>query len=323
MYYPVSVIVPIYKVEKYIEKCVRSLFEQTLPLIEFIFVDDCSPDNSIHILQSILNEYPNRIPHTKIIHHEHNRGLAAARNTGRSIAQGEYLISCDSDDWVEKNMYEIMYQKAQQTNADIVMCDWEEVYTTTKKRIFTNPPTDNINCVTALLSGKIHGSVVNKLIKKSLYTKYSITCKEGMNFCEDLYVTYRLLYFAKSIAYINLPLYHYNQTNLNSYTSTQLSKISQLGLIELSHDVRIFFEQQKEENIIIQKAVLYFINNIKSSILLNGDISYAKQIEKTTINSIISHPTLPIHHKIVLIFYYIKFSIGINLIRYIYHKLRK
>lgn len=321
--YQVSVIIPIYKVEKYIERCARSLFKQTLESIEFIFVDDCSPDNSITILRNVLNEYPNRISATKIIKHERNRGLAAARNTGRDIAQGEYLISCDSDDWVEENMYELMYQKAQQTNADIVICDWEEVYATTKKRIFTNPPTDNIKCVAALLSGKIHGSVVNKLIKKSLYTKNNIQCKEGMNFCEDLYVTYRLLYFAQSIAYINLPLYHYNQTNLNSYSSTRLSKTSQQGLIELSRAVKNFFEEQKEENISIKKAILYRINEIKSSILLNGDISYANQIEKTTINSIISHPTLPIHQKIILIFYYIKFIAGINLIRYIYHKLRK
>lgn len=320
--YQVSVIIPIYKVEKYIERCARSLFEQTLESIEFIFVDDCSPDNSITILRNLLNEYPNRIAATKIIKHEHNRGLAAARNTGRSTAQGKYLISCDSDDWVEENMYELMYQKAQQTNADIVICDWEEVYATRKKRIFTNPPTDNIECVAALLSGKIHGSVCNKLIRKELYTQNNITCKEGINFCEDLYVTYRLCYFAKSIVYLNLPLYHYNQTNLNSYTSVHLSKISQQNIIDLTHEVRIFFEEQKEENITIQKAILYLINRFKSDILLNGDISYADQIEKTTIGSIISHPKLPIHYKIVLIFYHTQFIIGIHLIRYLYHKLK-
>lgn len=321
--FKVSVIIPIYRAEKYIEQCARSLFEQTLESIEFIFVDDCSPDKSIDVLESVLTKYPSRIPNTKILHHQYNRGSAAARNSGHSVAQGEYIIDCDSDDWVDNNMYELMYQKAQQTNADIVICDWEEVYATTKKRIFTNPPTDNIGCVAALLSGKIHGSLVNKLIKKSLYTKNNIQCKEGMNFCEDLYVTYRLLYYAKSIAYINLPLYHYNQTNLNSYTSTQLSKTSQQGLIELSHEVRTFFKKQEEENITIQKSILYLNNSIKSNILLNGDISYADQIEKTTIGFIISHPTLPIHYKIVLIFYYIRLIPGVYLIRYIYHKLKE
>lgn len=321
--YQVSVIIPVYKAEKYIEKCARSLFEQTLESIEFIFVDDYSPDKSIDILESILTKYPSRIPNTKILHHQCNRGSAAARNTGRSVAQGEYIIDCDSDDWVELHMYEKMYQTAKQKNADIVICDWNEIYDTKIKRVFANPPYNNLDCVTAILSSEMHGSVCNKLIRKELYTQNNIACKEGMNFCEDLYVTYRLFYFAKSIAYINVPLYYYNKTNLNSYTSTRLSELSQQGLIELSHDVRKFFEAQKEENLAIQKAVSYFINNIKSGILLNGDIFYANQIEKTTIGPIISHPTLPFHHKIVLIFYYIKFIAGINLIRYIYHKLKK
>lgn len=90
--YSVSVIIPVYKVEKYIERCARSLFEQTLESIEFIFVDDCSPDQSIKILQSVLQEYPHRTPHTKIIRHERNRGLAAARNTGRACADRKSVV---------------------------------------------------------------------------------------------------------------------------------------------------------------------------------------------------------------------------------------
>ena len=319
MNYQVSVIVPVYKVEKYIEKCARSLFEQTLSSIEFIFVDDCSPDNSIAILKSVLNEYPSRISDTRIVRHEYNRGLAAARNTGRSIAQGEYLISCDSDDWVDQNMYELMYQKAQQTKSEIVICDWEEVYISKTLRQFINPPVNNIECVVALLSGKMHGSVVNKLIKKTLYTEHNIMCKEGMDFCEDFYVTYRLFYFARTIAYINLPLYYYNKSNLNSYTSTKLSESSQKGLILLLNDIRKFFNEQQDGHIEIKKAILYFVNNIKSSILFYGSFSYARKLERTGIDSILCHPTLRIHSKIALIFCNMNFWSGIKLIRYIYH----
>lgn len=318
----VSVIVPIYGVEPYIEKCARSLFEQTLSSIEFIFVDDCSPDNSIAILKSVLNEYPSRISDTRIVRHEYNRGLAAARNTGRSIAQGEYLISCDSDDWVDQNMYELMYQKAQQTKSEIVICDWEEVYISKTLRQFINPPVNNIECVVALLSGKMHGSVVNKLIKKTLYTEHNIMCKEGMDFCEDFYVTYRLFYFARTIAYINLPLYYYNKSNLNSYTSTKLSESSQKGLILLLNDIRKFFNEQQDGHIEIKKAILYFVNNIKSSILFYGSFSYARKLERTGIDSILCHPTLRIHSKIALIFCNMNFWSGIKLIRYIYHKVK-
>lgn len=312
MNYQVSVIVPVYKVEKYIEKCARSLFEQTLSSIEFIFVDDCSPDNSIAILKSVLNEYPSRISDTRIVRHEYNRGLAAARNTGRSIAQGEYLISCDSDDWVDQNMYELMYQKAQQTKSEIVICDWEEVYISKTLRQFINPPVNNIECVVALLSGKMHGSVVNKLIKKTLYTEHNIMCKEGMDFCEDFYVTYRLFYFARTIAYINLPLYYYNKSNLNSYTSTKLSESSQKGLILLLNDIRKFFNEQQDGHIEIKKAILYFVNNIKSSILFYGSFSYARKLERTGIDSILCHPTLRIHSKIALIFCNMNFWSGIK-----------
>ena len=96
----VSVIVPIYEVERYIERCARSLFEQTmLSGIEFIFVDDCTPDYSIEILHNTLKEYPEREAQVTILTHSANKGLAAARKTGVRAARGEYISHCDSDDW--------------------------------------------------------------------------------------------------------------------------------------------------------------------------------------------------------------------------------
>lgn len=320
--YQVSVIIPIYKVEKCIERCARSLFEQTLSSIEFIFVNDYSPDNSVSILQSVLNQYPNRSPHTKIVHHEYNRGLAAARNTGRSIAQGEYIIACDSDDWVERNMYELMYQKAKKTNADIVICDWNEIYATTTKYVSVNPPDNYTDCVIALLSGKMHGSVWNKLVRSSLYQENDIMCKEGMDFCEDFYVTYRLFYFAKSIAYINLPLYHYNKMNINAYTSNLFSIKTQQGLVLLAKEIDTFF-QNNEVNERLNIYIDYFLNSLKSSLLLNGDYKFAKQIRSTTKVSILFHPTLPIHHKMVLLCCRINFIGGVKIIRSMYNLLKR
>ena len=93
----VSVLVPVYGVEKYIERCARSLFEQTLDDMECIFVDDCTPDDSMQVLVKILSEYPRRKEQVKIIHHETNQGLPAARQSGLKIATGEYIAHCDSD----------------------------------------------------------------------------------------------------------------------------------------------------------------------------------------------------------------------------------
>ena len=121
----VSVCIPVYGVEKYIERCARSLFEQTMrDGIEFIFVNDCTPDKSIEILEKVLAEYPHRKKQTQIINHEKNSGLVAARKTGLAHATGEYIIHCDSDDWVELNMYEKMYHAAKAADADMVYCDY-------------------------------------------------------------------------------------------------------------------------------------------------------------------------------------------------------
>ena len=121
----VSVCIPVYGVEKYIERCARSLFEQTMAEgIEFIFVNDCTKDRSIEILEQVLSEYPQRKEQVKIIHHKKNGGLVAARNTGLKHATGDYIIHCDSDDWVDLNMYEAMYNKAIETNADMVYSDF-------------------------------------------------------------------------------------------------------------------------------------------------------------------------------------------------------
>ena len=120
----ISIIIPVYKVEKYIERCARSLFEQTLDDIEYLFIDDCSPDKSIEELKDILDEYPHRKSQTIIHRMERNKGQAAVRYWGVKNATGDYLIHCDSDDWVELDMYQQMYNKAIEEDADVVVCDY-------------------------------------------------------------------------------------------------------------------------------------------------------------------------------------------------------
>ena len=120
----VSVIVPVYKVETFIERCIRSLMEQTLQDVEFVIVDDCSPDNSISIAQAVIQDYPGRKEQVKLIRHNVNQGLPAARNSGLTVASGEYVFHCDSDDFVEPAMLEQLYRAAKDEKADIVWCDW-------------------------------------------------------------------------------------------------------------------------------------------------------------------------------------------------------
>lgn len=106
----ITVIIPMYKVSRFIEKCATSLMEQTLQDVEFLFIDDCSPDDSREKLERVLAAYPDR--DARILAHEHNMGLPAARNTGLAEARGEWIFHCDGDDWVEADMLEKMISAA-------------------------------------------------------------------------------------------------------------------------------------------------------------------------------------------------------------------
>ena len=118
--YLVSILVPVYGVEKYIERCARSLFEQTYNNLEYIFVDDCTPDNSIAILKRVMEEYPMRKGQVRILRHERNRGIAAARNTALDAAQGSFLSHVDSDDYLARDAIRLLVNKQVETGADIV-----------------------------------------------------------------------------------------------------------------------------------------------------------------------------------------------------------
>ena len=116
----VSVLVPVYGVEKYIERCVRSLFEQTYPDLEYVFVNDCTPDNSIEILKKVKEEYPQKKDAVRFVNHAKNRGLAAARNTAYDNVTGDFVTIVDSDDWLELDAVEALVKKQGETCADIV-----------------------------------------------------------------------------------------------------------------------------------------------------------------------------------------------------------
>ena len=110
--YKVSIITPVYNAGPYIERCARSLFGQTLDSLEYIFVNDCTPDNSMEVLAAVMEEYPERKPHVKILNHTVNTGQSGARKDGMAIASGEFIIHCDADDWVDLDTYERLYNKA-------------------------------------------------------------------------------------------------------------------------------------------------------------------------------------------------------------------
>lgn len=193
----VSVIIPIYKVEKFIERCAISLFEQTLSDMEYIFVDDCTTDNSINILKEVIKKYPDRSSQVKIVRHEKNLGLPSARKTGMSYVHGEFIAHCDSDDWVEKEMYETLYKAAVNNNADFVWCDY-----------FRSDGKHRTVVSQKLQPKLMQGPVWNKLVKKELYINNNIyfpTANKG----EDGVLITQLSYFSNKKYYIAQALYNY------------------------------------------------------------------------------------------------------------------
>lgn len=244
----ISVIVPVYNVAPYIERCARSLFEQTFQNVEYIFVDDSSPDNSIDILQKVISEYPHRAKHTKIVRNKKNMGLAATRFIGFDEATGDYILHCDSDDWVERNMLQCMYEKAISEKADIVCC--EVIKERDNEQILFRYTYDEETLENGLLDLKIeeiHVAIWNKLVKKELYTQHNIRNYEGINMGEDSAITTRLRFFSKKTVIIHEQFYHYNRVNNGSMTQT-LKESNAFMQMKLCKHIEDFFSQNYNKN---------------------------------------------------------------------------
>ncbi|MBR1518915.1 MAG: glycosyltransferase family 2 protein [Prevotella sp.] len=222
----VSVVVTIYNTELYFERCLRSLFEQTLKNIEFIFIDDCSPDNSLSLLKTVIEDYPERKEYVRIVTFDENMGSSYAKRIGIQLAKGEYIGSVDSDDWVEKDAFEKMLNVAEVNNADIVCCEISRETINGQRIERYQYDVETKNDVVNNLEFGIYSSLANKLIKNTLYIKYDILPLENISMWDDLSATARLRYHSAKTVIIHDALYHYNNLNNNSVThQTDLKNI--------------------------------------------------------------------------------------------------
>lgn len=254
----ISVLIPIYGVEKYIERCARSLFEQTMrDGIEFVFVNDCTLDRSMEILKRTLGEYPDRMSQVSIINHEENKGLAVARVTGVNVAKGEYVIHCDSDDWVEPNMYELMYLEAKRTNVDIVGCDFIDEYASKsviRKQDFNLP---QVVLVNNMLAGfLVAGYLWNRMIRREFYMKGHYEAPPDITFMEDMIITLPMHVQTNKVAYVNQALYHYNRMNENSMV-TECSMNHIISGIKVSKYLKQFLASRNEYHQSLRKFDFY------------------------------------------------------------------
>ena len=263
----VTVIIPIYKVEHFIERCACALFEQTLQEVEFIFVDDCTTDKSMEILNKVIERNPERKEMIKIISHKENKGLPTARNTGLEHASGEYIFHCDSDDFVELNMLEVLYNKAKETDADWVWCDWFLSFEQ-NERYMKQPQYETAeNALYGMLVGNMKYNVWNKLVKRSLYEDNNIKFPSGHGMGEDMTMI-RLAACAKKATYISQAFYHYVRTNTNAYTQN----VNEKQLADIKYNVNETLEFLKlnyHKN--LDQEIAYFKLNIKLPFLIGND----------------------------------------------------
>lgn len=263
----VSVLIPIYNVEKYMERCARSLFEQTMDDIEFIFVNDCTPDGSMEVLRKVIADYPLLSHKIKTIHHKRNQGSATVRNTGMEAATGEYVICCDSDDYVEPTMYEEMYAAAKAAEADVVGCDIVHEYVS-HAVVFRQPLPDNpIECVRHMLQGVLHCGTCNKLVRRELYLQHDIHFPDGINMWEDVLTMIPVMCNAKTVAYVPKAFYHYIQYNDTSYTKGMNEK-SLLNLIEAVRRLELLLSEENLSSLL--KELCYMKLTVKLNLLLNS-----------------------------------------------------
>ena len=296
----VSVIIPIYGVENYIERCARSLFEQTLDDIEYLFIDDCTPDRSIEILKQVIRLYPNRASQVIIHRMDHNSGQAAVRKWGMQNATGDYVIHCDSDDWVDVNMYEMLYSNAINYDVDIVISgfkitDGNSIISTQ----VTNYKSFDELCK-GILTGRISGALWNKLIKRRLFEYIKYPCG---NMGEDMTIVLQCLYFANSIQTIENTLYSYfvNEKSISNNISEEgvvnrflESKKNAKILINFFKSIGIYKDYKREIEVLLfnkkcalkpllKKKQFYKMwkeeyNEINISIFFNPSISLTKKI---------------------------------------------
>ena len=216
----VSIIVPIYNVEGYIEKCLETLINQTLEDIEVILVNDGSTDNSELIAKKFFEKYPGKIVYLE----KENGGLSDARNYGIPYAKGEYIAFLDSDDYVEKNMYEEMYELAKRENSDMVQCNFYWEYPDKNKRKIADLK-EYSGKKEMLVKTRVEAW--NKLIRREILIRNSeIRFPKGLRY-EDVEFTYKLVPYVEKVSILNKPFIHYIQRG-NSISNTQNERTKEI-----------------------------------------------------------------------------------------------
>lgn len=319
----ISVIVPVYKAEKYIHRCLDSLLTQTFSDFELILVDDGSPDNS----GKICDDYARKDSRIRVFHKE-NGGVSSARQLGLDNARGEYTIHCDPDDWVEPDWLESLYSAAVNDIADMVICDYRLIYTDHTKQQVVNCSLDPERLFEQITNGKIHGQLWNKLIKRSLIEKADAKFPLKLDCGEDLFFCLQLLLVKPKIVVVRDALYNYNRTNVDAITYQYTDKTSESLLVFIVYLKTLQNRNECSER--IKKATENRKVIYTGQTLINSSDAFLKEREKdipriSIRRAFLFHPVYPVHwcYYFVAICYSLNFTWGIKILRWGYRKIKR
>jgi len=315
-----SIIVPIYKVEKYLPKCIDSILSQTFTDFELILVNDGSPDNC----GRICDEYAKKDRRVIVVHKE-NGGLSSARNAGIKLSQGKYIGFVDSDDYIDEKMYEILYNNAELHSSDVVVCDYKKINVndTYDKNRHNNELNishyTNIEALYQLYPQKLEPDmankgrdvkwniICNKLFKRGIFEK--LIFKEG-RIHEDEFIIHQILYNCTKVTYISTILYFYVQSP-NSIMRSTYSK-SKLDKVYALKERADYFMKIEEDTLghLAYKSFLesFFWNYIIAKSELKNDRQELKKLKNTfasSINSLLINPLIGWKQKIYCLLFVI------------------
>lgn len=259
----VSVIVPVYNVEKYLDECLSSLVNQTLSELEIIVVNDGTKDNSQSIIDHYVKQYPNKV--VSLI--KENGGLGDARNYGIPYAKGEYIGFVDSDDIVHLEMVEKMFNKAKLEDSDLVLCDLEYFYETSKEKMVKEGlvQIENIDVNKTVFLSPLFAW--NKLYRRSLFIESGLKYPVGLWY-EDIPVTVPFFTLAKKISYVHETLIYYRQRSTSIMGSVDSPKVK--DIFDIMHLCLTYFKDHNLLETYHDELEFLFLEHL----MLNGGFRF-------------------------------------------------
>ncbi len=232
----VSILIPFFKVEPYVGRCVESVFSQTYQNIEYVFVNDCTPDKSMEIIHALILKYGFE-EKCKMIVHEKNQGISASRNDCLDNMTGDFFLFIDADDYIDKEMVELLVAEAVKENADISGCGYIEEYPDRNIEFpqrYTNNHDEMMQAITLLT---IKGVMWKLLVRSNIVKEHrnEVRFILNRNIVDDYFFCCQIFYYAKRFAGVNRCMYHWIQYNPNNYThTTSFAVESQAAAIRLT-----------------------------------------------------------------------------------------